>query len=160
MKQAIAQGADLKEWTRLHPWVMVGGAAVAGLAAGLMLIPSKSKSKRKNDPIAEFFGEHWDEVKAKLNGLTPAGAAAAAAAATAATSATAAQQQATVEAQPSMIGGLIREVLKIVGPTLGGLVTGAIAGHQQAEQPHEGNGHQPPQQQPVGYQTEDPRDHA
>jgi hypothetical protein len=157
MKQALAQGADVKEWTRLHPWVMVGGAAVAGLAAGLMLIPSSKASRKKHDPVYEFFGEHWDEIKDKLNGLSPAGAAAAAAAATAATSTAAAQQQAAAQGQvkpPSVLGNLVSEVMKIVGPTLGGLITGALAGAQQQEEPHpEGNGHHPGAAE--GYRTGD-----
>jgi hypothetical protein len=41
-----------------------------------------------------------------------------------------------------MLGGLIREVLKVVGPTIGGLIPGAIAGQQQGQQAdgHDGNG--------------------
>src|SRR5947207_313786 len=70
VKQALAQGADVKEWTRLHPWVMVGGAAVAGLAAGLLLIPSSGATRKKRDPVYAFFGEHWDEIKHKLNELS------------------------------------------------------------------------------------------
>jgi hypothetical protein len=157
MKRAIAQGADVREWTRLHPLAMVGGAAVAGLAAALVLTPGKSRKHKAHDAVEEFFGQHWEAIRDKLNGLTPAGAAAAAAAATAATSTAAAQAE---QAQPqaggkSFLGNLVGEVLKVVGPTLGGIVSGAFAGHAQADDPdaHEGNGHA---RDPRSYGTPDP----
>jgi hypothetical protein len=156
MKRAAAQGADVREWTRLHPWAMVGGAAVAGLAAGLILMPGKSKKHQADNAVEDFFGQHWEAIRNKLNGLSPAGAAAAAAAATAATSTAAAQAQAA-EAQPagkSFLGNLVGEVLKVVGPTIGGIVSGAFAGNAQADddKPHDGNGHANPQ----SYGTPDP----
>src|SRR5258706_14358834 len=42
MKHAVAQGADLREWTRQHPLIMAGTATVAGFIAGMLATPVKN----------------------------------------------------------------------------------------------------------------------
>ena len=127
MKKALAEGADLREWTRQHPWILAGTATVAGFVAGMLAVPSKKET------FKEYFGDKWESFK---EAMTPP-ATAAGVSPEAAPRAAAGQPE-----QPSMLGGLIREVLKVVGPTIGGLITGAIAGQQQAQEPdgHGGNG--------------------
>jgi len=127
MKKALAEGADVREWTRQHPWILTGTATVAGFVAGMLVVPPKKES------FKEYFEEKWESFK---DAMTPSATAAGVSPEAAPRMAAQPQQQ------PSMLGGLIREVLKVVGPTIGGLITGAIAGQQQGEQPdgHGGNG--------------------
>src|SRR6266568_2806043 len=44
MKRAVAEGADLREWTRQHPLIMAGTATVAGFVAGMLVTPSKKET--------------------------------------------------------------------------------------------------------------------
>jgi hypothetical protein len=126
MKKALAEGADLSEWTRQHPWILTGTATVAGFVAGLLVIPSKKET------FKDFFGDKWEAFKEHMTPPAPAASGAAPEAA----------PRSTQAEQPSMLGGLIREVLKVVGPTIGGLITGALAGQQgqQGQEAHDGNG--------------------
>jgi hypothetical protein len=83
----------------------------------------------------ETFREKWESLKDKL---TPdlGGAPEPSSAATARTIADQPQAE-----NPSILAVLLREALKAVGPTIGGLITGALAGQQQP--PDDGNGHHP-----------------
>src|SRR5438067_312676 len=65
MKQALAQGVSLREWTREHPWILMGTAAAAGVAAGMLLTPSKEES------FKEFFEEKWEQIKDKFTPTVP-----------------------------------------------------------------------------------------
>lgn len=120
MKKALVEGADLKEWTRQYPWVVAGAATVGGFLTGMLVTPSKD----------ETFREKWEALKDKLtpdvNPQAPPGA-------TARTIADQPQAE-----SPSILAVVIREALKAVGPTIGGLITGALAGQQAAP---DGNGH-------------------
>ena len=124
MKKAIADSANIKEWTRQYPWVVAGAATVAGFVTGMVVTPSRE----------ETFREKWESLKDKL---TPdVGAPQPSSTATARTIADQPQAE-----SPSILAVVMREVLKAVGPTIGGLITGALAG-QQAN-PDDGNGHDP-----------------
>jgi len=121
MKHALAEGANLKEWTRQYPWIVAGAATVGGFLTGMLVTPSKD----------ETFREKWEALKDKF---TPdLNAPAAPASPTARTIA----DQPGVQS-PSIFAVVIREALKAVGPTIGGLITGALAGQQPEP---EGNGH-------------------
>jgi ElaB/YqjD/DUF883 family membrane-anchored ribosome-binding protein len=128
MKKALAEGADVREWTRQHPWILAGTATVAGFVAGMLVVPPKQES------FKDYFEEKWESFKDAMTPTPPA--------TPAGVSPEAAPRAAAQPQQPSMLGGLIREVLKVVGPTIGGLITGAIAGQQQGQQAdgHDGNG--------------------
>src|SRR5438094_2527411 len=65
MKEALAQGVSLREWTREHPWILMGTAAAAGVAAGMLLTPSKEES------LKDFFEEKWEQIKDKLTPTVP-----------------------------------------------------------------------------------------
>src|SRR5688500_11675083 len=52
MKKALAQGADVKEWTRQYPWVVAGAATVAGFVTAMVVTPSKE----------ETFREKWESL--------------------------------------------------------------------------------------------------
>src|SRR4029079_2903524 len=56
MKGAVAQSANLKEWTRQYPWIVTASAAVAGVAAAMAVTPSKDESLK----------EKWEAFKDKL----------------------------------------------------------------------------------------------
>lgn len=43
LKSKLGQGVDPAAWAKQHPWIAVGGAAVAGFAATTALIPSKEQ---------------------------------------------------------------------------------------------------------------------
>jgi hypothetical protein len=136
MKQALAQGADLKEWTRQHPWILMGGATVAGALAGMLLTPTKEES------LKEFFEKKWESLK---------GTASPAAEDFEQSARAAAAQPQPQEQHSSILTTIIREAMKVVGPTLGGLISGAIAGQQAGADdgaPHHGNGHGNPAPQP------------
>src|SRR3954452_4683858 len=51
MKRAVAQGVDVREWTRQHPLIMAGTATVAGFVAGMLVMPSKKET------FKDFFGD-------------------------------------------------------------------------------------------------------
>jgi len=42
-KSKLGHGVDPKAWARQHPWMAIGGAAVAGFAATAALVPSKEQ---------------------------------------------------------------------------------------------------------------------
>ena len=42
-KGKLGQGVDPKAWARQHPWMAIGGAAVAGFAATAAIVPSKEQ---------------------------------------------------------------------------------------------------------------------
>jgi len=123
MKAAIAAGGDVREWTRKYPWIMAGGAILAGFAAGAVAVPSKNES----------FEDFWKSIKDRL---TPA--------------AVDETQQAIppveVRQKPSMLSTILGDVLKIAGPALVGMVTEAMArrGEPPATDGHVGNGNPEP----------------
>jgi hypothetical protein len=124
MKKALAESANIKEWTRQYPWVVAGAATVAGFVTGMIVTPSKDETLR----------DKWESLKDKftpdLNAPQPSSA-------TARTIADQPQAE-----SPSILAVVMREVLKAVGPTIGGLITGALAGQQAApDDDHGGNGH-------------------
>jgi len=126
MKRALAESADIRQWTRSYPWVTTAGAVVAGFFAGMALTPPKEESAK------EFFEKKWESMKDRF-----------APAAESETAQAAADKGTAKGKSASAMGVILREVLKAVGPTLGGLITGAVAG-QQAQDTAEhaaGNGH-------------------
>ena len=42
-KGKLEHGVDPKAWAKQHPWIAIGGAAVAGFAATAALVPSKEE---------------------------------------------------------------------------------------------------------------------
>jgi ElaB/YqjD/DUF883 family membrane-anchored ribosome-binding protein len=127
MKRALADGADIRQWTRQHPWIMAGSAAAAGFVAGMLVVPKKEES------FKEYFEEKWEAFKEKM---TPP-----------ATATATVGEQPPPPAQPektSVLGTVVREALKAIGPTIGGLITAALASQQaQANDGHAGNGSHP-----------------
>jgi hypothetical protein len=122
VKQALAQGVSLREWTREHPWILMGTAAAAGVAAGILLTPSKEES------FKEFFEEKWEQIKDKLTPTVP--------------EETTRTGQAAQTEKPSALVSILMETIKALGPALGGIISGALAGQAVKEEPH--NGHPPP----------------
>ena len=121
MKKALAEGANLKEWTRQYPWVVAGAATVTGFLAAMVVTPSKE----------ETFREKWESLKDKLTPDLEAPSSD--------TARTIADQPRAGD-NPSIMAVVLREALKAVGPTIGGLITGALAG-QNAVTDDGGNGH-------------------
>lgn len=126
MKQAAAQSVNVREWTRQHPWILMGSAAVAGAVVGMLVTPSKEET------IKEFFEEKWEAIKDKL---TPSPAP------------EAASRGAAEPAQgekKSMLGTILQEVLRAAGPAITGLMTmmaNQQGGGQDGHGPQNGNGH-------------------
>lgn len=125
MKAALAGSMDLREWTRQYPWIVTASAAVAGFAAGMMVTPSKEES----------FKDMWESIKDKFTpdvSTKPE-----------VNARTVADQPAQGD-KPSWFSVVLREVLKAVGPTIGGMLTGALASQPaHDEDGHAGNGHHP-----------------
>jgi len=128
MKQALAQGADIREWTRQHPLIVTGSAIAAGFVAGLLVTPSKE------DTYKNFFEEKWEYLREKFAPPTTATA----------TVGAEAPPQPQQEEKPTVVSTILREAIKAIGPTIGGLITGALA-NQQPKPPedHPGNGNYP-----------------
>jgi hypothetical protein len=125
MKRAVAEGADVREWTRQHPLIMAGTATVAGFIAGMLVMPSKHES------VKSYWGEKWEAFQQKMMPPTTA---------TATVGTEAPPAPAAPQAEPpSILGTVVREAMKSLGPMLGGLISGIAAG--QAAQPE--NGHPP-----------------
>jgi hypothetical protein len=126
MKRALAEAADIREWTRSYPWLTTAGAVVAGFFAGMALTPPKDESAK------EFFEKKWESMKDRF-----------APAAESETARAAATEKGPKEKSASAMGVILREVLKAVGPMIGGLVTGAVAGQQAQDTAEQaaGNGH-------------------
>ena len=47
LKQALAEGANPKEWMHQYPWATLGVSAVAGFVATSMLVPSREQQALK-----------------------------------------------------------------------------------------------------------------
>jgi hypothetical protein len=47
LKQALAEGANPKEWMQQYPWATLGVSAVAGFVATTMLVPSREQQALK-----------------------------------------------------------------------------------------------------------------
>jgi len=121
MKHALAQGVNVREWTRQHPWILMGTAAIAGGVVAALLTPSKEES------FKEFFEEKWEKFKDKM---TPD------------VSQTATSERISSkppEEKSSILGSVLKETMKAVGPMLAGLITSMTA--QGQDQDHSGNGH-------------------
>ena len=128
MKRAVAQGADVREWTRQHPLIMAGTATVAGFIAGMLVVPSKKET------FKDFFGDKWEAFKEKM---TPP--------ATATATVGNPPPQPAAQGEPSSIlGTIIKQAIQVLGPAIGGMITGAMAGDAQGAK----NGHPAPDAAP------------
>src|SRR5256885_5718799 len=58
LKHSLANGADVRNWTKQYPWIATSTALAAGVAAGYFLTP------RDKDE----FQEMWEKLKDKLTG--------------------------------------------------------------------------------------------
>jgi ElaB/YqjD/DUF883 family membrane-anchored ribosome-binding protein len=122
MKRAVADGADVREWTRQHPWILMGSAAIVGTLLGRLITPSK------DEKFKEFFEEKWEKMKDRF---TPA------------PEEVAAKKATEPQEKGSMFGSILRESMKAVGPALVGVITNLMdqnRGQEDAENGHEGNG--------------------
>jgi ElaB/YqjD/DUF883 family membrane-anchored ribosome-binding protein len=120
MKRAVAQGVDVRQWTRQHPLIMAGTATVAGFVAGMLVTPSKKET------FKDFFGDKWEAFKEKM---TPP--------ATATATVGNPPPQAAQGEPSSILGTIIKQAIQVLGPAIGGMVTGAMAGEAEGAK----NGH-------------------
>jgi len=128
MKRAVAQGADVRAWTRQHPLIMAGTATVAGFVAGMLVTPSKKET------FKDFFGDTWEAFKEKM---TPPATA---------TATVGNQPPPAPQGEPSSIlGTIIKQAIQVLGPAIGGMITGAMAGDAEGAK----NGHQDGQSHPA-----------
>jgi hypothetical protein len=120
MKRAAAQGVDVRQWTREHPLIMAGTATVAGFVAGMLVTPSKKET------FKDFFGDKWEAFKEKM---TPPATA---------TATVGNPPPAASQGEPSSIlETIIKQAIQVLGPALGGMITGAMAGDAEGAK----NGH-------------------
>jgi hypothetical protein len=121
MKRAVAEGADVREWTRLHPWVLMGSAALVGTLLGRLITPSK------DEKLKEFYEAKWEKMKDRF---TPS------------PEETSERKAADPQEKTSVFGSILRESMKAVGPALVGLMTTMMdkGGQDDSEKGHEGNG--------------------
>ena len=47
LKEALAQGADPRQWAKQYPWATLGVSALAGFAATAVLVPSREQQALK-----------------------------------------------------------------------------------------------------------------
>jgi ElaB/YqjD/DUF883 family membrane-anchored ribosome-binding protein len=120
MKRAVAQGVDVRAWTRQHPLIMAGTATVAGFVAGMLVTPSKKET------FKDFFGDKWEAFKDKM---TPPATA---------TATVGNPPPPAPQGEPtSILGTIIKQAIQVLGPAIGGMVTGAMAGEAEGAK----NGH-------------------
>jgi hypothetical protein len=120
LKHALANGVDIRLWTKRYPWLATSGALAGGVALGYFLTP------RDKDE----FKEMWEKLRDKLS-----------------RSAAKDDKAVYVEAptgaagkaqEPSLLHTILREAIKGVVP----LVT-AIASAGPDPASHNGHGHEP-----------------
>jgi ElaB/YqjD/DUF883 family membrane-anchored ribosome-binding protein len=120
MKKAAVHAADVREWTRQHPLIMAGTATVAGFVAGMLVMPSKKET------FKDFFGDKWEAFKEKM---TPPATA---------TATVGDKPPPAPQGEPtSILGTIIKQAIQVLGPAIGGMVTGAMAGEAKGAE----NGH-------------------
>jgi hypothetical protein len=101
LKHSLATTADVRQWTKKYPWIATGTAIAAGVAAGYVLTP------RDRDEAREM----WEKLKEKLSAAQA--------------EAPAAAQVAAAQQQPSLLGTILRETIKLAGPIIAGVVASA-----------------------------------
>lgn len=120
MKRAVAQGVDVRAWTRQHPLIMAGTATVAGFVAGMLVTPSKKET------FKDFFGDKWEAFKEKM---TPPATA---------TATVGNPPPPAAQGEPtSILETIVKQAIQVLGPAIGGMVTGAMAGEAEGAK----NGH-------------------
>ena len=128
IKRALGSTVDPRQWTKQYPWIATGTAVGAGFAAGYFLTP------RDRDEAEEM----WEKIKEKFASIgKPEENAVVVEPVTGAP----AQQQS------SLLGTIVREAIKSVGPLITTLVGGAMGasagashnGHEEAEKKSSAN---------------------
>jgi ElaB/YqjD/DUF883 family membrane-anchored ribosome-binding protein len=62
LKQDALTAADIRLWSKEHPWAVVGAAAAAGFVAATLVTPAK------NQDLKDKFTELIDTIKSQGNG--------------------------------------------------------------------------------------------
>jgi hypothetical protein len=125
IKHALGSTVDPRQWTKQYPWIATGTAIGAGFAAGYFLTP------RDRDEAEEM----WEKIKEKFASIGKADENTVVVEPTAG----APQQQ-----QSSVLGTILREALKAVGPLIATLASGAMgAAAGSTHNGHDGAGAAP-----------------
>lgn len=119
LKHSMLGAADVKQWTRQYPWVTVGAALAAGVAAGYLITP------RDKDE----FKEMWEKLKDKLSSHPDKDA----------VYVEANGKPAEVKREPSFLQSFLKEAMKGAIPMVTSMLGGAM-GSGQAAQQHAGDG--------------------
>jgi len=109
-KAHLLHGADPRAWTGEHPWMALGGAAVAGFAAAAVLVPSKEEQALKKLAALERA----------LSGVEPKAPAPA-------TGASTNGDAAAIKAKHGWLTTLALELIKTIRPALVSALTAGIA---------------------------------
>lgn len=109
-KAHLLHGADPRAWAGEHPWIALGGAAVAGFVAAAVLIPSKEEQALKKLAALERA----------LSGVEPGAPAAATVAPTNG-------DAAATKARHGWMSTLALELIKTIRPALVSALTAGIA---------------------------------
>ena len=106
MGRALKEGGDVKQWARQYPWLTTGAVAAAGFVVGMLFTPSKSQSLKIK----------YTQLK---DALTPKPTAEELAAAIA--------DEKRKSDKPSLLGNLLRELSKSIGPIVAAVASGKMA---------------------------------
>jgi hypothetical protein len=115
LKTKLGQGVDPKAWAKQHPWIAIGGAAVAGFAATAALVPSKEQQALRK--LAELERALHPPAPSAVNGDAK-------------------------KEKPSMLAAIALEAFAVLRPVLTTILTNQM-GQTAADPQAEGNGHAP-----------------
>jgi hypothetical protein len=110
LKASLAQGVDVRLWAKEHPLATAAVAAVAGFAAAGAAIPSKRQQELKR----------WIAIERAANAVDGHG--------------NGNPKPPPPRPQPGFMATLGKEAIAILRPALIGLVTSAVAAHQDEDE--------------------------
>lgn len=126
-KTHLARSADVRVWTKDHPWMMVGSAAAAGFFAAISLVPSKEEQALKE--LAKINRAIAPRIATLENADGQENA------------------QAVADKRRSFLSGLGKEVLSAVKPILMSAITAGVAA--KAVKPDQSEQYSPAEQSPM-----------
>ena len=117
-KTKLGQGVDPKAWAKQHPWIAIGGAAVAGFAATAAIVPSKEQQALRK--LAELERALHPPAPAAGNGDAK-------------------------KEKPSMLAAIALEAFAVLRPVLTSILTSQMGQPPPvpADPQAEANGHAP-----------------
>lgn len=113
IKTRLGQSADVRLWTKEHPWISLATAAVAGFAAASTLVPSKEQQALKKLAAIEEALREPRREKASSNGEDKDGS----------------------SKSHGIVATILREAIAVLRPMLMSMLTAGLGAQQPPVQP-------------------------